>query len=211
MRELFFVLLLMSLSYPGGAQSLGVLGHTFPVMEKSLLVLIGERVQMMQKEGRWEELQQRWKDKISARVLRPTPLNLLRAKQKKTHYYTPEAVAYQDIVDDKNQVIVPKGTRVNALAQLPSYNPLWVFLNFDDPAQQRFAMRIIQQHPEVEVILTGGNVSEAQKQTNQTIYFDQEARITTKLKINHVPALVSRRNDLLQIDELVIGEDGHAL
>lgn len=211
MIRLILALLLMSMCCTCNAKSLGALGHTFPVLEKSLLVLISERLQMMQKGGQWEELEQHWKDKVSSRVLRPNPLNLLRTQQNKTHYYMPEAVAYHDILDDQGRVLVSKGTRANALAQLPSYNPVWLFLNFDDRAQQRFAKRIIAQHPEVEVILTGGNVSEAEQYTKQTIYFDQEARISKKLKINHVPALVTRRNNSLKIEELVIGEDGHAL
>lgn len=211
MRRLIGVLLLMSMHCSCSAKSLGVLGHTYPVMEKSLLVLIGERLQMLQKEGRWEDLEQQWKEKVSSRVLRPSPLHLKRTKQKITHYYIPEVVAYNDILDDKGNVMVSKGTHVNALSQLPSYSPVWLFLNFDDPAQQRFAKKIIQLHPEVEVILTGGNVAEAEQQTNQAIYFDQEGRITAKLKVNHVPALVTRVNDSLKIEELVIGESGHAL
>lgn len=211
MRRLICVLLSMSMYCTCGAKSLGVFGHTFPVMEKSLLVLISERLQMMQKDGQWADLEQRWKDKVSSRVLRPNPLHLVRAKKNETHYYTPEAVAYSDILNDKGAVIVSKGTRVNALSQLPSYSPVWLFINFDDPAQQRFAQRIIQKHPDVEVILTGGNVAEAEQQTNQTIYFDQEGRITEKLKITHVPALVTRIKDSLKIDELLIGENGHAL
>ncbi|KTD66471.1 Type-F conjugative transfer system protein [Legionella santicrucis] len=211
MKRLFGAVISMSLCCTCSAKSLGVLGHTFPVKEKSLLVLISERVQMMQKDGQWEDLERRWKDKVSSRVLRPSPLNLMRAKQNETHYYLPEAIAYKDILNDKGEVIVSKGTRVNALSQLPSYSPVWLFINFDDPAQQRFAQRIIQKHPEVDVILTGGNVAEAEQQTNQPIYFDQEARITAKLKINHVPALVTRINDSLKIEELVIGENGHAL
>jgi conjugal transfer pilus assembly protein TraW len=90
------------------------------------------------------------------------------------------------------------------------YQPHWVFLNADEPAQLRWVVTALQDTPTSKVILTGGSVSEAEHLLNRDIFFDQGGRITHQLGINHVPARVSRdRYDLL-IEELAITEDGHA-
>lgn len=211
MNYILFLTLTLFIHSSGYAKSLGVLGQTFPVMEKSLLVLIYERLQGMQKEGQWHDLERQWKSKVESQVLRPSPLHLTRAQKKKMYRYIPEATASQDIRDPYGRIIITKGTRVNALTAMPDYNPVWLFINFDDQAQRDFAKNILSQYSDVELILTGGNVAEAEQQMSQTIYFDQEARITQKLHIEHVPALVTRSHDSLHIVEYVIGENGHAL
>ena len=73
--------------------------------------------------------------------------------------YTPEVVLAQDITDSKGRVLYPAGTRVNALATLPSYAPCWLFFNGDDPAQVSWAQHQSTTCPNPKMILTGGAVS----------------------------------------------------
>lgn len=193
------------------AQSLGTLGQTFPVLEKSLLVLIQERLTTFAADGTLATLENQWVKRVEDKAIRPTPLLLTRAERSHTHYYTPVAILNQDIKDARGRILLNRGMSVNALRQLPGYEPIWVFVNFDDEAQRRYADALLKSKPSIKWILTGGNVVDAQKRLNQPVYFDQAGRITQKLGIVHVPTLVTRDNDSLKIQELAIREDGHAL
>ncbi|OJW06860.1 MULTISPECIES: type-F conjugative transfer system protein TraW [Legionella] len=192
------------------AKSLGRLGQTFPVIEKSLLTLIYERLNTFDQNGQLNAIENAWVKQVDEQVKRPRALGLVRTETTLTHYYTPVVTLEKNVVDQKGRVVLQRGMSVNALNQLPSYNPVWVFLNYDDLAQRAFAEQIRTHYPEIQWILTGGSVVDAERGINETIYFDQEARITKKLKIEHVPALVTRENDSLKIMEFRIGEDGHA-
>lgn len=192
------------------AKSLGRLGQTFPVIEKSLLTLIYERLNTFDQNGQLNAIENAWVKQVDEQVKRPRALGLVRTETTLTHYYTPVATLEKNVVDQTGRIVLQRGMSVNALNQLPSYNPVWVFLNYDDLAQRAFAEQIRAHYPEIQWILTGGSVADAERGINETIYFDQEARITKKLKIEHVPALVTRENDSLKIMEFRIGEDGHA-
>jgi conjugal transfer pilus assembly protein TraW len=203
--------ILLFLSFCLEARSLGTLGQTFPVLEKSLLTLIYQRLNSFEQGGQLASIEKAWVAQVDAEVRRPKPLGLARTDTTLTHYYTPVATLDRDVTDHTGRVILQRGMSVNALNQLPTYNPVWVFINYDDLAQRKYAASIRTLYPDIQWILTGGSVADAERDINETIYFDQEGRITNKLKIEHVPALVTREKDSLKIIELRIGEDGHAL
>ena len=87
----------------------------------------------------------------------------------------------------------------------------WVFIDFDDTAQRLYAKHLLQEFPTATWILTGGSIVDAGQFLNQTIYFDQGARITQQFQVGHVPAVVTRENNVLKIKEILIGEDGHEI
>ena len=104
-----------------------------------------------------------------------------------------------------------QGTHVNALQQMPSYTPCWLFFNADDEAQLNWAAHQKTQCTSPKFILTGGAINTAEKKLNAVIYFDQAGKITTKLHIAHVPAKVTRHQNHLVIAELAIKENGDVL
>ena len=192
------------------AKSLGTIGQTFPVLEKSLLTLIYERLNTFQQSGALDELEKAWVKQVEQKSARPLPLHLTRINKTQIHYYKPVVMLPQDIKDAAGKIILNHGASVNALTQLPAYQPIWVFINYNDEAQRKYAAALLIQYPNAKWILTAGDLRDAEHQLNQPIYFDQEGRITQKLKIKHVPALVTRYKDSLKITEFSIGEDGHA-
>lgn len=192
------------------AANLGVVGDTFPVAEMSFLTFIESRLNQLQESGQMQAIQERMIQDVSQHVNRPTSLNLQRLNQSETHHYTPSIVLSSPIVDHLNHILIPAGTRVNALEQLPSYQPHWMFLNADDAAQLLWGQLTLSAYPDAHVILTGGAVIDAEKVFNTEIFFDQQARISNQLGIRHVPAFVSRDGLTLKISEFAIQEDGHA-
>jgi conjugal transfer pilus assembly protein TraW len=186
------------------AKDLGVRGQVYPVIESNLIELIQNRLQTFNNNGKLKELEQKWVLDVAKKSLRPKPLYLPRADKTTTHYYTPVASVNHDIINEKGQVVVVKGVSINALTKMPSYNPLWVFVDSDDASQLNFAKKIKSQHAKAKVILTKGNVKEAEDYIDAIVYFDQHGTLVKKLKIKSLPALVLRDIDSLKITEFFL-------
>ncbi|WP_131784023.1 type-F conjugative transfer system protein TraW, partial [Legionella gresilensis] len=193
------------------ATSFGVIGEVFPVAEKSFLTLIEERLRMLMDSGEWASLNERWIQTVALHANRPRPLGLTRSNQSERHYYVPEFTLAQNITDASGRILYTKGTHVNALARLPTYEPCWLFFNSDDKAQLYWAEKQLKQCAHPKLILTGGAVQETEKRLQSVIYFDQAGQIATKLNLSHVPAIVKREGNKLLIVELVIKENGDVL
>jgi len=190
------------------AHSLGVVGAVFPIKEKSFLTHIYERLTELKNQGAIEQLNQHWVKEVAAHANRPRPLSLMRIMHSRHHYYVPELVTADAIKDSTGRTLFTKGTRVNALKQLPSYQPCWLFFNADDEAQIRWVKKKAKECINPKYILTGGAVSQAETTLNAAIYFDQSGRITQKLRITAVPTQVTRRDNQLVIHEVAIKENG---
>lgn len=178
------------------------LGATFPIQERSLLTLIESRLQAFDGD------ETTWRDAAELRARRPEALGLQRATQSRDREYIPQVVLEEDVLDAEQRILFHKQTCVNALDVLPNYRPYWIFFDADDALQALWAQHVLEQSPEVKFILTGGDVKDAEERFNQAIFFDQAGRITKKLGITHVPAVVSRKPRALLIRELVLQEDG---
>lgn len=190
------------------AHSLGVVGAVFPIQEKSFLKLIYERLTQLKTQGAIEQLNQQWVKEVAAHANRPNPLNLARIMHSRHHYYVPELVLTDAIKDSTGRMLYAKGTRVNALEKLLSYQPCWLFFNADDEAQIRWAKKKAKGCINSKYILTGGSISQAETTLNVPIYFDQAGRITQKLRITAVPTQVTRLDNQLVIHEAAIKENG---
>lgn len=193
------------------AKSFGVVGEVFPIAEKSFLTLIEERLASLKESGELKSLNQRWVQTAAEHANRPMALDLPRTNRSTRHDYVPEMTLNQDITNEKGRILYSKGTHVNALQQMPSYTPCWLFFNADDEAQLNWAAHQKTQCTNPKLILTGGAVNTAEKKLNAVIYFDQAGKITTKLHIAHVPAKVTRYQNSLLIQEQAIKENGDVL
>ena len=191
------------------ASSLGVIGETFPIAERSFLKLIESRLQSFSDSGELDKIKEQWINQVNNHAHRPTPLGLPRARTTQTHDYNPNLVLGQDIKDAEGRTLLHEGTRVNALDRRPGYQPHWIFFNGDDQAQVSWAKNILQQDSHTKVILTGGDVGDVERELNVEIFFDQAARITQKLQVTRVPAEVRRAGSSLLIREIEIRDDGH--
>ena len=205
------LIILMGLIGHAHAKSFGVVGEVFPVAEKSFLQLIEERLAVLKENGALDTMNQRWIKTVANHANRPTALNLSRTEHTLHHTYLPELTLSQDITNEKGQVLYSKGTHVNALQQMPSYTPCWLFFNADDKAQLNWAVQQKTNCPNPKLILTGGAINAAEKKLNAVIYFDQAGNITRKLHIAHVPAKVTRFQNSLLIQEHAIKGNGDVL
>lgn len=192
------------------AESLGVVGDTFPVAEQSFLSFIESRLQALTDSGEMDEIKARMITDATQHANRPTPVGLSRTNKTQTHRYTPRVVLSHDITDMQGHVLVVQGTSVNALETLTTYQPHWLFFNADDMGQVAWVRHELVKSPKAKVILTGGAVGKMERALNTEIFFDQAGRISHQLGITHVPAKVTRAGTDLLIEEIAIREDGYA-
>lgn len=193
------------------AKSFGVVGEVFPIGEKSFLTLIEERLASLKASGELETMNQQWVQTAAEHANRPAALDLQRTNRSVSHDYVPEMTLSQDITNESGRILYSKGTHVNALQHMPTYEPCWLFFNGDDAAQLHWAIKQQAHCPNPKMILTGGAVNTAEKTLHSVIYFDQAGKITRQLHITHVPAKVLRRQNHLVIHEMAIKENGDVL
>ena len=208
MKRIFSASLIWLLCSQAYTKSLGVVGEVFPVSEQSFLHFIQDRLQKLSQEGQLDAINARWKHGVEEHANRPRPLHLPHATIKRVYAYVPEIVTDFDIKDATGHVIYPRGTVANALSQLPYYTPCWLFLNADEKSELQWAIKAMKTCSSPKVILTGGAIHDAEVALNTVIYFDQNAVLTQKLGIQATPARVTRQGNELQIEELVIKENG---
>ena len=200
-------LCLLSIAGTTFAKDLGSLGHTFSVQERSLLELIYERIHQYQAGVEPHLFEQSIQKRVAAHIVRPAPLGLLTAEKTRHFYYDPSITLPSDLRTPDGRLIARQGTTINALETLPTYQPVWVFVNFDDPRQRAFAVMHLKQYPEAHWILTGGSILKAEQRLQVPIYFDQLGRLTSQLHIQHVPAVVVREGLRLKITEVALDGD----
>ena len=203
---------LSALSLNAFADNLGVVGHTYPIEETDFLVFIENRLNTLQKTGELSALEKKWERGVKREIVRPKPVELTTLKTTHTFHYDPTFIADHDIFNTSGQLVVKKGTRVNPLEMFPLFHKTLVFYNDDNAKQRAFVQQYLKDHPDtfgetaVKPILTQGNIKKAAKALGgRPVYFDQSGKITHKLSIEHVPAIVTREGNQLLIVE--VGEE----
>lgn len=211
MKQKMMLSLLFLMTTQTFSQSIGVVGEVFPIAEMSFLTFIEQRLTVLSENGELGATNEQWKKTVENHANRPTPLWLPRANVTRAHYYKPEIKVDFDIRDSEGRVIYPKGTEVNALHQIPSYSPCWLFINADEKAELKWAFKTMHACSNPKIILTGGAIHEAEVFFKNAIYFDQGARITKTLMITGTPVQVSREGDVLKIVQFAIKENGDVI
>lgn len=205
-----FLMLLVIVSLNANSRDLGKRGVDFEVAEKSMLSLIEDRLRTLNNAHEMEGLKADFIKRVKKHVNRPNALNLPKTLITKSHPFYPVVNVERDIFDTEGHVIARKGASINALKNMPAYFPYWVFINGDDKNQVAWAKVQITKHFNTKIILTGGAIKTVSNQVGARIYFDQEGRITQKLGITQVPAIVKRKGNALLITEQKIAGDSDA-
>lgn len=187
------------------AHDIGVMGETYPIMEKDFLEFIQERVKEVQHNGQWRSLQNKMQQDATTYRDRPKSVfNITKATQTKTWKFDPTIQLDHDVRTPDGKLIAASGTRINPLSFISLSNTL-IFFNGDDPEQVKW---VLSQNKKLKgktkLILVNGSVLEQEKLFSSPIYFDQEGRLTNRFQIKHVPAMVSQEGLHLKISEVLL-------
>lgn len=147
------------------------LGPVYPILEPNLLEMLQVHARESEKETRRRQVQaqeqmQRWAVNPAGKAF-PVATNVL-------HESIPIA-NHLPMIDD-------------------SYRRDWLFIDANDQAQVELAKRFLKlcdNATHCRVILTAGPLGKVQEELQSRLWFDQGARLTTRLKIDVVPTLVT--------------------
>lgn len=185
------------------AQGLGVIGPVYPIAEPSLLEVILTKLRHAESSGVLGQLQRDAQTRIRRGIEQPESIaNVSKTTKPRTHYYDPSLMVPYAITDADGKILITPGTTINPLDTV-SLSKHLLFFDARDTDQVKRARTLLDQHQgKVKLILTGGSYLDLMKRWKQPVFFDQQGLLTTKLRIQQVPALVYQEGKRLRIDEI---------
>ena len=193
----------IALNHSAHAQHLGVIGPAYPIAEPSLLALIQSKLRELAANGGLERMQRESQARIRRQIEDPAPVaGITRTATARTFHFDPSIEVPYPISDADGRLIVAPGTRVNPLDVVSLSRPLFFFDARDAEQVERARRELAEQRGQVKLILTGGSYLDLMRRWKQTVYYDQQGLLTSRLGIRQVPARVTQDGKRLRIDEL---------
>ncbi len=188
----------------GTAQDLGVIGPVYAIAEPNLMEVILARLREADTSGALAKLQRDARSDAKREVGHPAAVTrVTRTTRPRSFYYDPTIVVPYAITDAEGRVIVSPGTQVNPLDTV-SLSKHLLFFDARDAGQIKRARQFLDRyHGKVKLILTGGSYLDLAHKWKLPVYYDQQGTLTEKLRIGHVPAIVSQEGKRLRIDEIL--------
>ena len=101
----------------------------------------------------------------------------------------------KDLKDHQGTVFYQKGQRVNPLETRALTKPL-LFIDGDESLHLTWAFLMLKRHPLAKVILVKGASLQIMRELGIQVFFDQAGKITQKLGIRQVPAIVTQEGGM---------------
>ncbi len=183
-------------------KDLGTFGELFPIEENNLIEVIQARLAKLQQAGTLDMHQRNIQQKIQKQVERPKAVEgITHTKEPRTFTFDPSITVMKDLKDHQGTVFYQKGQRVNPLETLALTKPL-LFIDGDESSHLTWAFLMLKRHPLAKVILVKGAPLQIMRDLDIQVFFDQFGKITHKLGIKQVPAIVTQEGMLLKIEEM---------
>ncbi len=188
---------------PAKAIDLGRLGPVYAIAEPNLLAEMHTRLQQLQASGALARHTRAATARITAQLAAPRAVaGITHTRVPRSFEFDPTIEVPYPVTDAAGRVLVAPGTRLNPLTQVTLPQPL-LFLDARDEAQIAAGARWLRDRQgRLQVILTGGSYLALMRRWQKPVFFDQAGRLTHRLGIRHVPALVTQAGLKLHIDEL---------
>ena len=175
MRIALFYVMLMSYTVNSFAMDFGQKGPVYPVKETNLLDYIYERLNLLYKKDRLQELQKQYIQHIEQSVTNPKGQNLPKALTNSTRVFDPSLVLPKDITNEKGDIIAKAGTKINPLDYIKLSKQL-IFINANREDEINYAKKI-SEDTYSKIILVNGNIKNANAKLGVPVYFDQESNL----------------------------------
>lgn len=189
------------------AADYGQMGETFPIIEEDLLLVIETKLRTLEANGGIARLQEQMREQAIASVRRPKPVEGLSAAISRREWlHDPSAVTPEDVVDQKGNLVIAAGTTVNPLDYVQLRQEL-VFVNGDRKAELDWAVKNYTATG-AKIIFVAGSPFDSMKPYQRRFYFDQGGSLTSKLGIEHTPAVVSASGRNLKVVEVPVVSGG---
>lgn len=185
------------------AKDLGTHGPLFEVTEPSILDTIKVRLREMEASGELDIMKQEMQDTTRAYVNRPRPVTGLGKTEEYASWDVDLSITLkQDLADHNGQVFARAGTVVNPMAY-SRFNKRIVLIDGDDPEQVAFAL---SEGDELDtlMVLVNGDPLGLMRTHGRRFYFDQNSVLVDRFGIHNVPAVVSRADPFMHVEEVVV-------
>lgn len=180
-----------------------MIGSVYPITETDFIQMAQKKIQekMSDKDGKnWQDQQ----NLMKVAADRPVPVQGLRPTiHSRRWLFDPSFVIPTDVRSANGAILLKSGSRFNPL-NITHWDQSLFFIDGDDPAQVSWAKE--QDKPlkgqDLLILVNGSLHTLAQQFPHKHIYFDQGGRLTQRLHITQVPAVVSQVGDQLEISEV---------
>jgi len=201
----FFILMILQSLQPLAARDCGTHGVIYVVEEKDPIALIHQKLKVMEDSGELERRNIELQKKTQASVERPKPVEGIRkATQSRIFYYDPTYVVKEDLKDHQGRIFAKKGSKLNPLESVSLSHDL-IFFDGDNAEQLVWVKdRLVESTSSkpLKLILIQGAPLKLAEELKFPVYFDQGGVLIKKLKIKHVPTVVSQEGLRLRIEEV---------
>jgi conjugal transfer pilus assembly protein TraW len=202
---LLFLLFSITVNQKSIARDYGVVGTTYPIIEKDFLQEIQSHLKEMEQNGKLAKFQNDVKKQMVDSVNKPKPVaGITTTKFAKSWLFDPAVFLNHDLADQNGRVFYKAGNKVNPLDHISLTRTL-IFIDGDDETQVKWALKQDKfKKGKTKIILVRGAIVDLMKQSKTRLYFDQNGTLTTKFSIGHVPATVEQEGKKLRINEVLL-------
>lgn len=201
--KILFIIFFLLFTKSAFCENYGTLGNTFIIQEEDLLEYIENKLKTIDIE-KW---QNEFKEEAIKSAKRPKGVILPNATKNKIYYFDPSITIQRDYADNVGRVFAKKGTKINPLDSVSLSRDL-VFIDGDNKVQVEFAIQYYNaKNGKAKIILTNGSIVDLMNKLNIKLFFDQKQILVKKFEIENLPAVISQKNNLLEIKEVALKYD----
>lgn len=190
-------------SFNASAKDLGVIGKTYPIIERDIIDVMKERLKKKVDSGELDAIHKGLVDRSKDYVRRPPGVALPRAQEYRGIEISPMYTLDKDITDADGKVIFKAGTKVNPLKIYPLTKTL-CFIDGDDPAQVSWLETYCAHDSDNKLILVNGDLLTITKKLGMRLYYDQYGRLVDRFGIKAVPAVIRQSGEVLYVEEFPV-------
>ncbi|WP_430673410.1 type-F conjugative transfer system protein TraW [Klebsiella aerogenes] len=173
------------------AADLGTWGDLWPIQEQDMLSLITQRLEALEKSGRWGQEMEAFKERVKTNSQRPATVEgIKKADKYEQRWFDPSIKLTEDLKDQNGVLFARKGQVLNPLKTVPFMQTLY-FIDGDDPDQVAWMKRQVPETLISKIILVKGSIPDTSAALDSRIYFDQNGVLSQRFGLTSVPARIT--------------------
>lgn len=199
----YLSVILLVLSQQVLSEDLGVIGPIYDIQERDLIIVMQEKLRVMQNTGELPKVEESYREQIIEGIERPRPVDGIKSAQiDRTYYIDPTYTLDRDVIDEQGRLMFRKGTQINPL-DYAGLNQVLIFFDGDDEKQREFVVKYLEEEKlPVKPILIAGAPLELMREWKREVFFDQGGVLSRHFRITASPATVRQEGKRLRIDEI---------
>lgn len=181
------------LTAPAFAAVNTVVGPTYPILEPDTL----EEIATAASRTDW----QRWMRRQPKDYSAFDSVTLPRNRAVGSALFDPTYTLPEDLLNERGEVLVPKGTRVNALSKMRL--PGRYIVIGPTPEDYRWLDQVARPGSRDKVLIASGNVLTERKATGRPLYA-LDARFVERFGLTGIPSIVQQEGTNLRVERYVV-------